>query len=99
MSILQKSEIINYLKEYKKLHLEDYSIKKLGLFGSVARGESTESSDLDIVVEFTKPNLFIQAGIMEELKDFFKVDVDVIALSKHTNPKLLKRINKDVIYV
>ena len=97
--MITKNEVINYLQNYKHLHKEDYSINKLGIFGSIARDENHENSDLDVVVEFSKPNLFTQAGIMEDLKEVFKVDVDVIALSKHTNPKLLKRINQDVIYV
>ena len=94
-----KEEIISYLKEYKLKHIEDYHLNKLGIFGSIARDEQNEQSDIDIVVEFTKPNLFIQAGIMEDLKEEFQTDIDVIALSNHINPKLLQRINKDVIYV
>ena len=97
--MITKDRIINYLKHYKQNHIEDYNLTKLGIFGSIARNENTQNSDLDVVVEFSKPNLFIQAGIMQDLKDEFKVDVDVIALSKNTNPKLLKRINQDVIYV
>ena len=97
--MLTKEEVSSYLKQYKQKHLEDYHLTKLGFFGSIARGQQTQSSDLDVVVEFSKPNLFIQAGIMEDLKEKFNVDVDVIALSNHTNYKLLKRINQDVIYV
>lgn len=97
--MITKEEVSSYLKLYKQKHINDYHLTKLGFFGSVARETYTRDSDLDIVVEFSKPNLFIQAGIMEDLKEKFNVAVDVIALSKHTNPKLLKRINKDVIYV
>ena len=97
--MITKEEVSSYLKLYKQKHLNDYHLTKLGFFGSIAREEHTKNSDLDIVVEFSKPNLFIQAGIMEDLKEEFNVDVDVIALSNHTNPKLLKRINQDVIYV
>ena len=45
------NEIISILKEYKKTMSSQYGIKRLGVFGSVARGEQTESSDLDICVE------------------------------------------------
>ena len=97
--MLNKEKIISYLKEYKQKHTEDYHLTKLGIFGSVARDEQNKQSDIDIVVEFSKPNLFIQAGIMEDLKEQFDTNIDVIALSNHTNPKLLQRINQDVIYV
>jgi len=97
--MITKEEVSSYLKLYKQKYLNDYHLTKLGFFGSIARDKHTESSDLDVVVEFSEPNLFIQAGIMEDLKEKFKINVDVIALSSHTNPKLLKRINQDVIYV
>ena len=97
--MITKNEILEYLKQYKQKHLEDYYLKRVGIFGSFARDENSSLSDIDVVVEFTKPNLFIQAGIMEDLKEKFKTNVDVIALSNHTNKKLIDRINKDVIYV
>ena len=97
--MITKDEIITFLKQYKKEHIKDYNLRKIGIFGSIARGDNHNLSDIDVVVEFTKPNLFIQAGIMEDLKEHFNVDVDVIVLSNQTNPKLLKRINQDVIYV
>ncbi len=104
--MIGKNIVLKYLKEYKKQHLKDYHIKKkdyhikkIGIFGSLARDENTHSSDIDIVVEFSKPNLFVQAEIMEDLKEKFKTDVDVVALSNSMNPKLLNRIEKEAIYV
>ena len=97
--MIQKNKLLNFLKQYKKEHTDDYHLKKIGIFGSIAREDEHKLSDIDIVVEFSKPNLFVQAGIMEDLKEKFKVNVDVIALSNQTNQKLLKRINQDVIYV
>jgi len=97
--MITRDEVLSYLKEYKKVHSKDYNIVRLGLFGSIVRGDNSKSSDIDVVVEFKKPNLFMQAGVMEDLKDRFKVDVDVISLSKFINPKLLKRIEKEAIYV
>jgi predicted nucleotidyltransferase len=97
--MILKNKVITFLKQYKKEHIEDYHLKKIGIFGSIAREDNHTLSDIDIVVEFSKPNLFVQAGIMEDLKEKFKIDVDVIALSNQTNQKLLKRIEQDVIYV
>lgn len=97
--MITKDRVIAYLTQYKKEHSQEYNLSKIGIFGSVAKEDNTKNSDLDIVVEFSKPNLFIQSGIMEDLKDEFNLEVDVVALSKYMNPKLLKRINQDVIYV
>jgi len=96
--MINRDDILIYLKEYKQTH-KDYNIEKIGLFGSIVRGENSDSSDIDIVVELKNPNIFIQAGIMEDLKDKFQIAVDVISLSKSINPKLLKRIEKEAIYV
>ena len=97
--MLTKEHILQYLKEYKSLKKESYSIKKIGIFGSYARGEATENSDIDIVVDFDKADLFNQIGIMQELEEQFNTHVDVVALWKRMNPKLLSRIQKDAIYV
>ncbi len=97
--MLKQEEILNILREYKDLKKEVYHIKKLGLFGSYARNEADEQSDIDIVVDFSKPDLLNQVGIMQELRDIFDKKVDVIALWKRINPKLLARIKRDVIYV
>jgi len=97
--MLTKENILQYLKEYKALKKESYSIDKIGIFGSYGRDEADENSDIDIVVDFEKADLFNQISIMQELEEKFNKRVDVIALWKRMNPKLLSRIQKDVIYV
>ena len=92
--MISKNEVIKYLKSYKQKHPKDYHLIKLGLFGSVARDENSQESDLDIVVEFSQQNLFILSGIKEDSKEQFNTDIDVII-----NPKHIKQINKDVVYV
>ena len=97
--MLTREEILDYLAKYKSEKEKRYHIKRLGIFGSFARGDATEESDIDIVVDFEKPDLLNQVGIMQELREAFGRHVDVVALWEHMNPKLLRRINKDAIYV
>jgi len=97
--MLTKKEILHYLKEYKSIKEKPYSIKQLGIFGSYARGEANENSDIDIVVAFDKADLFNQINIKQDLEEKFNTHVDVIAIWKRMNPKLLSRIQKDAIYV
>jgi len=97
--MLTQKEILHYLKSYKEEKQALYHIKQIGLFGSYARGEENQNSDIDVVVDFSKPDLLNQVGIMQELEEKFHTKVDVIALWKKMNPKLLSRIQKDVIYV
>ena len=94
-----RDRVLKYLKEYKSQKADAYSIKRVGCFGSVARGEEREDSDIDIVVEFNKPDLFNLIAIKQDLKEYFKRDVDVVALWSKMNPKLKRRIEKDAIYV
>ena len=57
-----------------------YNLKKVTLFGSRANGTATDSSDVDLIVEFETRavSLFTLAGLMNDLEDIFGVGVDVI---------------------
>ena len=58
----------------------EYKLKRVTLFGSRARGNFREDSDVDLIVEFeTKSvSLFTLAGLMNDLEEIFGVKVDVI---------------------
>jgi len=53
-----KDEIIAVLREYKREHAEEYGILALGVFGSVARDEAREDSDVDICIQTRTPDAF-----------------------------------------
>ena len=59
---------------------ELYPIKKVSYFGSYADGRATDESDLDLLIEFHKPqiSLFVLSAIKIELQDQLKISVDVI---------------------
>jgi len=48
-------EIIDLLKSHVQEIKACFGVKRIGLFGSFARGEQKESSDIDVLVEFEKP--------------------------------------------
>jgi len=97
--MLEKKKILNILKQYKIEHNTDYGITKIGVFGSVARDEAKESSDVDVVVELKKPNLFTLSSIRLELEDKLKNRVDVVRLRDRMNQFLKSQITKEAIYV
>ena len=72
------------IDEIKKVVAEiapKYQITKVTLFGSRARGNNREDSDIDLIVEFDKEKivtLFTIANLMNCLEDIFGVSVDVI---------------------
>jgi len=97
--MLEKKKILNILKQYKIEHNNDYGITKIGVFGSVARDEAKDSSDIDVVVELEKPNLFTLSSIRLELEDKLKNRVDVVRLRDKMNQFLKSQITKEAIYV
>lgn len=57
-----------------------YGASDIRIFGSVARGEATESSDLDLIVRFEPDrSLFDHGGLLMDLQDLLGVKVDVVS--------------------
>ncbi len=76
--------------------LAPYNPKRIGIFGSFARGENSEKSDLDILVEFgVKINLLDLIGIEQELSDVLGIKVDLVT-EKGLHPYLKPYIEKDL---
>lgn len=59
---------------------EEFSIKRVMLFGSYAEGRNIAESDVDLLIEFVMPavSLFILTDIKNRLEDILNVDVDII---------------------
>lgn len=96
---MNREKILNELKRYKPVLEKKYGITKLGVFGSVARGDVKNSSDVDVVVEIKNIDSFILLDIREELSKLLGCKVDLIRMRKNLNKILRKRIKKEVIYV
>ena len=97
MLILQ--DCIHKLSDFKKAFAQKYGILKLGIFGSVARNENTEDSDIDIVVEVRKPSLLLMHELREALKQLLGCEVDLVRFRDSLRPLFKSNIQKDVIYV
>jgi len=93
-----KNEVLKYLKENKEYFKKKYGIKNIYLFGSVARGEDNENSDIDLLVEFEKQNITFREymGIIYEIQNKFKKKVD-LATKDMIKPLLWRYISKDLI--
>lgn len=96
---MTRNEIIEYLKAHKDEYAKKYSISKIALFGSHARGENRPESDIDIAIETKLSDYFLLFDFKEELENFFHHKVDVIRLRESMNESLKRRIMKDGIYV
>ncbi|KQC11531.1 MAG: hypothetical protein APR54_10800 [Candidatus Cloacimonas sp. SDB] len=96
---MERNDLINKLQNYKKANSEIYHLAKIGIFGSYARNEADDKSDLDIVVELEKPDLFVLGNIKNDLEEMFGISVDIIRLRSKMNKLLKNRIEKEAIYV
>ena len=90
---------VRVLLNVQKVHLfQKYPIKSLAIFGSYARNEQSENSDLDLMVEFndTIGSQFIQLG--DELEDYLGFKVDLVS-RRGIKERYYKSIKSDLIYV
>lgn len=94
-----KSKILSALKEITPGLLDKYGVTRIGIFGSVARDDASEQSDVDIVYEMSRPNLFTVVHLKKELESVLHCSVDLVRYRERMNPLLKKRIEKDCIYV
>ena len=96
---MNRNEIIYSLKKFKESNKEKYSIIKIGIFGSAARENLKDDSDIDIVVDTANPNLFNLIGIKQDLEEEFHRTVDIVRYHGRMNHFLKNRIDKEALYV
>ncbi|SFM37946.1 nucleotidyltransferase family protein [Salibacterium qingdaonense] len=85
------------LKRIKPTLQEKYHVSKIGYFGSFAREEQTEESDIDILVEFSKPIGLEFVSLKEYLEQELNRSVDLVTV-KALKPQLKESILREVIY-
>ncbi|MEO0770813.1 MAG: nucleotidyltransferase family protein [Cyanobacteria bacterium J06649_4] len=95
----QRSQVLEVLRKMKPILKEKYGVTHLGIFGSVARDEATENSDVDVVMEIEVPNLFTSVNIKEDLEAELGIPVDLVQYRERMNTYLKARIEKDAVYV
>ena len=84
----QKNIIINTIMPFHPV--------RIGIFGSVARGENTESSDIDILYQLKSAvGLFNLVRMKDNLEEKLKRKIDLVS-EKHINPKLKPYIMNDL---
>jgi predicted nucleotidyltransferase len=93
-----RDEIINCLKENKERLQSKFPLKSIALFGSCARNEQTEDSDIDVLVEFNQPVGFEFIDLLEDLEKLFNHKIDLVS-KKGVKDHYLPYIEDDVIYV
>lgn len=100
---MRKEEIIELLKSSKE-KLREYGVKRIGIFGSAARDELGQESDIDIVVEFEENRGGFKdfGGVIEFLEQLFGREVDILTprgIDSIRIKPVRERIKREVEYV
>lgn len=95
----QLENILDILRQYRHEMGEHYGIQTLGVFGSVAKGEETATSDVDVVIQIAHPNLLTLSRIRLELEERMHYPVDLVRYRERMNPFLKKQIEGEARYV
>lgn len=93
------NEIILKLKSEKNNLLKKYKVIKLGIFGSVARGDDLPDSDVDILIEFNEvPGMIEFFSTEEYLENLLNRKIDLVR-ENAIRPELKDSIMSEVIYI
>lgn len=93
-----KQDCLEILSRESVTLRDEFGVKSLRLFGSVARGELTTNSDVDVCVDMS-PKMFLVIRLKRYLEAVLGTSVDVVRLHKHMNPFLKGEIDRDGIVI
>ena len=99
--MLTQESVLQFLSSNKDRFRHEYQVERLGIFGSFARNEQTETSDVDVLVEFDESahDLFtIKSQLRLLLEKHFQRPVDVCN-PKYLKPYVKNLVMRDAIYV
>jgi len=94
-----RDEVLESLRSHKQILAERFGVTSIALYGSVARDQATENSDIDILVEFVSPpNFKNYFDVHEFLEDVLGRAVDMASIVE-IRKEILPYIKKDTINV
>jgi len=96
--MINRQSILNTLQSAKPMLEQKYGISALALFGSYSRNDAALGSDVDVMVDFSKPIGVAFIDLADELEQILQVRVDLVS-RKGIKPKYYKSIESELIYV
>ena len=93
---------LNDISRIASAACREYGVKRLDMFGSIARGESTGSSDVDLLVEFDNPDRSPARrffGLLHHLEDALGCPVDLFTAHGLRNPYVKERVEKEKVNI
>jgi uncharacterized protein len=96
---MKRADVLRVLSDHRGDLQRRFGVKSLALFGSVARDAATETSDVDVLVEFDRPTgYFGLISLQKQLEDMLCCKVDV-GTARSLKPRLRDRVLRECIHV
>ena len=95
--MLNKKQIIDLLRSNKEEFARRFSVRHIGLFGSVTRGEEHAGSDIDILVDFELSTFDNYMDLKFHLEQVLGSNVDLVLMNS-VKPRLKPIISREVVF-
>jgi predicted nucleotidyltransferase len=96
-AMITHAEILTFLRDSRDVLETRFSVRRIALFGSVARGTASPDSDIDILVELSQPTFDHYMDLKFFLEDHFGRPVDLV-LADSLKPRLAPIIQREAVY-
>jgi len=94
---MTKNTVLNSIRIHKKELKEKFTVRRIGVFGSLARDDADRESDVDILVEFDQPTFDHYMDLKFFLEQLLNAQVDLV-MADAVKPRLRPYISQEVVY-
>ena len=96
---MTREQILSLLAAHREAFAARFAVKRLGLFGSAARDELREDSDIDLLVEFEGPASYDRYfGLKDQLEALLGRPVDLVT-ERGLRPRARRSVERDLVGV
>lgn len=92
-----RDDVLTILRRQKPALEQQFGVRKIGVFGSIARGEAAKSSDVDVVVDMPA-DLYRMVHLKELLEELLDAPVDLVRYHDYLVAPLRARIDREAKY-
>jgi len=100
--LMTKEDIINLIRSSLPALKRKYGVKRIGVFGSAVTGHFTDTSDIDLIVEFERPIGFKFLDLAEDMERLLGRKVDILTpdgMNSIRVPSVAENIRENTVYV
>lgn len=93
----EKIKVVSQISAIRQELTEQFTVKRIGVFGSFARGDEGPESDIDIIVELDSPTFDHYMDLKFRLEEVFQRPVDLV-VADTIKPRLRPIVEQDALY-